>query len=212
MTGPGARRTDEARLFAKPCEYIGSAPRAEALPRPGLPEVAFVGRSNVGKSSLLNALVNRRGLARVSRTPGRTQAINLFRLGDALVLADLPGYGFARVAKSQQNAWGRIAVDYLRNRAELRRVLVLIDARRGVGERDAAAMALFDESAVPFQIVLTKCDEIKAADRENVIAGVRAALAGHPTALDAIIATSARTGMGLDDLRHSLAALAARSD
>lgn len=209
MSEPGSAATPEARLFARPCEFIGSAPRADALPKTGLPEIAFVGRSNVGKSSLLNALVGRRGLARVSRTPGRTQAINLFRLGDALVLADLPGYGFARVAKAQADAWGRIAVDYLRSRAELRRVLILIDARRGIGARDEAAMALFDESAVAFQIVVTKCDEIRPAALDGVIAALRAALKPHPTALDTVVATSARTGAGLDALRHVLGALAA---
>lgn len=215
MTGPGAKRTDgakrtaEARLFGKPCEFIGSAPNADALPEPKLPEVAFVGRSNVGKSSLLNALVGRRALARVSRTPGRTQAINLFQLGDALVLADLPGYGFARVAKAKQDAWGRVAVDYLRKRPTLRRVLILIDARRGVGDRDQAAMALFDDAAVTFQVVLTKCDQIKAADRDTVLGAVRAAIAGHVTAHDVVIATSARTGAGLEELRQSLGTLAA---
>jgi len=215
VAGPGATRTDDAapspaaRLFFKPCEFIGSAPRAAALPKAELPEIAFVGRSNVGKSSLLNALVNRRGLARVSRTPGRTQAVNLFRLGDALMLADLPGYGFARVAKAQQDAWGRVAVDYLRNRATLRRVLVLIDARRGVGERDQVAMALCDDAAIPFQVVLTKCDQLKKTELEAVIAAVRGAASAHATGLDEIAATSVRTGAGLAALRDSLGKLAA---
>jgi len=143
-------------LFAKECAFAAGAARLDQLPPEGLPEVAFAGRSNVGKSSLVNALTNRKTLARTSNTPGRTQQINLFDLGGRLALADLPGYGYAKVSKAKAAAWGRFITDYLRGRASLRRCLVLVDSRHGLKPTDRQVMDLMDESAVNYQIVLTK--------------------------------------------------------
>jgi GTP-binding protein len=180
----------------------------DALPETRLPEVAFVGRSNVGKSSLINALTGRTSLARVSHTPGRTRQINLFRLRDALVLADLPGHGFARVSKSETAHWNALITGYLHTRHSLRRVVLLLDARRGIMTSDKEAMTLLDEAAVSYQLVLTKVDSLKAAELACVIAEVQAVVPQHPAALAGIIATSSRHSLGIAELRQSLAELA----
>ena len=197
------------KLFGGPCEFIAGAAELDALPASQLPEVAFVGRSNVGKSSLINALTGRTGLARVSRTPGRTRQINLFRLGDALVLADLPGYGFARVSKAEAAHWNALITGYLHTRKTLRRVILLLDARRGIMTSDEEAMRLLDGAAVSYQLVLTKTDALKSAEMRSVMENVADIAAVHPAALAGIVATSARASLGIPELRQSLAELAA---
>jgi GTP-binding protein len=196
------------KLFAQPCDFVCGAPAVENLPPQTLPEVAFVGRSNVGKSSLLNALVNRRTLARVSNTPGRTREINFFRLGDALMLVDLPGYGYARASKSLAAEWQRQITGYLTARANLRRVALLIDARRGIMPIDREAMALLDRAAVSYVPVLTKTDKLKTAERAEIVKSVAAEAQTHAAAYPEIVATSAEKGDGIDALRQHLAALA----
>ena len=187
---------------------MAGAASADALPPPALPEVAFAGRSNVGKSSLVNALTGRRALARTSNTPGRTRELNFFDLDGRLVLVDLPGYGYAAASKTKIRAWTRLADAYLRGRPTLRRVCLLLDARRGICAADAPLMAAFDRSAVSFLAVLTKCDRLTPEALQAQTAAVEAALAAHVAAYPASIATSARTGAGIAALRGHLAALA----
>jgi GTP-binding protein len=202
--------TGEAeRLFAAPCHFFASAETVDALPAPGLPEVAFAGRSNVGKSSLVNALVRRRGLARVSRTPGRTQSLLFFELGGRLVLVDFPGYGYAQVGRARARAWGELIVAYLAERPTLRRVCLLVDAVVGLGPLDRDAMAILKDSAVPYQAVLTKSDKLAPDDLARVLAGVTAELSRHPAAHPEVLAVSAQTGAGMPGLRQSLVELAA---
>ena len=197
------------KLFAGPCDFIWGATSGDNLPPAKLPEIAFVGRSNAGKSSLLNALTGRKALARVSHTPGRTRQINFFDLGNRIVLADLPGYGYAKASKSLADEWQDLIFAYLRGRAALRRVAVLIDARRGAMDTDREAMKLLDQAAVSYVLVLTKMDEIKAADRAQVEAGIAGEAKRHTAAYPEIFATSALKNLGLDALRTHLAALAA---
>jgi len=195
------------RLFGGECEFMAGATSLDALPPSHLPEVAFVGRSNVGKSSLINALTNRKSLARVSHTPGRTRQINLFRLRDSMMLADLPGYGFARVSKAEAARWNELITAYLLMRKNLRRVMLLVDARRGLMESDLQVMGLLDKAAVPYQPVLTKSDALKPAACDAVRAGVSRALTTHPAALADSLITSAETGAGIPVLRTALAKL-----
>jgi GTP-binding protein len=202
--GPEAGRL----LFAKPSHFIAAAGTLTALPPGNLPEVAFAGRSNVGKSSLVNALTGRKSLARTSATPGCTRTVNLFDLGGRLVLADLPGYGYARSPKEQVAAWTGLVEDYLRGRPVLRRVLLLVDARRGPMDSDRAVMALLDSAAVNFQVVLTKTDSIKPAALAGLVARTGEELRKHPAAHPDVVVSSARTGAGIEDIRASLAALA----
>ena len=202
--------TRARKLFAGPCEFVWGTADAGALPPATLPEVAFVGRSNAGKSSLINALVNRHALARVSHTPGRTREINFFKLGDALMLADLPGYGYARASKALADQWQRLIFAYLRGRPNLRRAVVLVDARRGVLAMDREVIAMLDEAAVSFALVLTKIDKLAA---DEVIAATAAAdgeARKHTAAFPEIAATSALERAGLDSLKAQLAILAAR--
>ncbi len=177
------------------------------LPAPDRPEVAFAGRSNVGKSSLLNALVGRRQLARTSRTPGRTQELNFFALRESCYLVDLPGYGYARAGKAQVAAWSRLVRDYLRGRAVLRRVFLLIDARHGVKPSDREIAELLDRAAVSYQVVLTKIDKLKGGQLQSILGKTAEAIARHPAAHPAVLATSATNGVGLAELRAAIAAL-----
>ena len=193
-------------LFARECRFMFGAASLAALPPPGLTEIAFAGRSNVGKSSLVNALTGRRTLARVSHTPGRTRQINFFRLGEALVLVDLPGYGYARASKTLIRDWTRLVEDYLRGRPSLRRLCLLIDSRHGVKPPDRDLMDMLDAAAVSYQTVLTKADKATSPDR--VAGEVAAELARHPAAHPAVHLTSARTGAGIEELRAAIAALA----
>ncbi|MBT4941062.1 MAG: YihA family ribosome biogenesis GTP-binding protein, partial [Rhodospirillaceae bacterium] len=156
-------------LFAQNCEFLISAASFEQLPDSELPEIAFAGRSNVGKSSLLNALTGRKNLARTSNTPGRTQQVNFFDLGGRMMLTDLPGYGYARATKSVVEKWTRLIKSYLKGRVQLRRVCLLIDSRHGLKATDHEAMDLMDGAAVAYQIILTKCDKIKASELEKLL-------------------------------------------
>lgn len=195
------------KLFAGPCAFVAGAASLDALPESDLPEVAFVGRSNVGKSSLINALTGHTGLARVSHTPGRTRQINLFQMRDALMLADLPGYGFARVSKAETRSWNDLIRAYLCTRKTLRRVVLLLDARRGVMASDRDVMQLLDEAAVAFNTVLTKADALKPAEIDRMRDAVAKSLEQHPPALPDAIVTSARNAAGIPQLRTALAQL-----
>lgn len=205
-----ADNPDEAarKLFAGACDFVWGATSAENLPPEKLNEVAFVGRSNAGKSSLVNALTGRKSLARVSQTPGATRQINFFNLADRLMLVDLPGYGFAKRSRTEADQWQEMIFSYLRRRARLRRVMLLIDARRGVMDSDSQVMDLLDRTAVSYALVLTKGDELKAAAREAVLAAARIEAGKHTAALAEIQLTSALTGDGIPALRTHLAALA----
>ena len=195
-------------LFAGTCEFIMGAAREDQLPATELAEVAFAGRSNVGKSSLINALTGRKALARTSNTPGRTREVNFFLLGEKLMLADLPGYGYARASKSSIANWTELIERYLKGRRPLRRVCLLVDARHGPKDSDRAAMALMDEAAQVYQIVLTKADKMKGPALQRIIGKAGAELAKHSAVHPEIIATSAVKGTGIAELRAQLAALA----
>jgi GTP-binding protein len=195
-------------LFAQECKFLRPVRTFADLPPTKLPEVAFAGRSNVGKSSLLNALTNRKTLARVSNTPGRTREINLFDLGRRLTLADLPGYGFARVSKAMSADWRRLIEAYLRGRPQLRRVCLLIDARHGANENDRTMMEILDEAAASFLVVLTKIDKLNATEVAEAVNAAAAVARQHAAAHPDVIATSAETKSGLPELRAHLADLA----
>ena len=197
------------RLFTQECAFIAGVAELAQLPLAGLPEVAFAGRSNVGKSSLINALTGRNQLARISRTPGRTQQINMFDLGGRLMLVDLPGYGFAEAPKAKVDAWQRLIRSYLRGRAGLLRASVLIDARHGLKPVDAEFMAMLGEVAVAYQLVLTKVDLVRRGALADLLESLRADLGRRPAAHPEIIATSAREGTGIEGLRAELTTLAA---
>lgn len=195
-------------LFAGECAFVHAALTLDQLPPPRGPEVAFAGRSNVGKSSLLNALTGRRSLARVSATPGRTRQLNFFDLAGRLTLVDMPGYGYAEAARSVKEAWQGAMFGYLRGRPTLRRVMLLVDARVGFKPADEAAMALLDEAAVAFQLVLTKADKVKPPARAAIEAHAAAIARGHTAAHPLVLTTSAEAGSGIPELRAELAALA----
>jgi GTP-binding protein len=189
--------------------FLRGAASLDDIPPATLPEVAFVGRSNVGKSSLVNALTGRKTLARVSNTPGRTREINFFALGERLSLADLPGYGYARVSKVQSAQWTELIFAYLRGRPNLRRAVLLVDSRRGLLSHDIEVMDLLDKAAVSYQLVLTKADKLKPAELAAVAAKVEAVAARHGAAHPDLITTSANSGEGIPELRAALTALAA---
>lgn len=195
------------RLFAQACDFVIGAAEAHQFPPTDLPEIAFAGRSNVGKSSLLNALIGRRGLARTSNTPGRTQQVNFFSLGGRLMMADLPGYGFARAPRDAVRQWTELIKVYLRGRAGLRRVCLLIDARHGLKDTDREVMDLMDGAAVSFQVILTKIDKVAGGALDTGHLAVGAELARRPAAHPEIMASSARKGLGIPELRATLAAL-----
>jgi GTP-binding protein len=194
------------KLFAGPIEFLKSAPELQFLPDPNVPEVAFAGRSNVGKSSLLNALTNRNKLARTSNTPGRTQELNFFDVGSPLQLrlVDMPGYGFAEAPKDLVKRWRFLVNDYLRGRAVLKRALVLIDARHGLKEVDREVLRMLDDAAVSYHLVLTKADKVKAAALGAIYEGVAVEAARHPAAHPTIFTTSSETGSGIAELRTAI--------
>lgn len=199
-------------LFAQACSFVRGVVELDQLPPADLPEIAFVGRSNVGKSSLVNALTGRSTLARTSNTPGRTRELNFFRLGaeqgPALFLVDLPGYGYARVSRDLVARWTELVRTYLKGRPNLKRVCVLVDSRHGLKESDLEIMAMLDEAAVSYQIILTKADKLKAAERveitNKVSDQIRRRVAAHPE----VVLTSAEKGTGIPELRAHIASFA----
>ena len=195
-------------LFARPCRFVFAAQSLDGLPPVAGPEVALAGRSNVGKSSLLNALTGQRALARVSQQPGRTRQLNFFDLGERLTLVDMPGYGYAQAPKEVKADWQGLMFDYLRGRPTLRRVLLLLDGRIEVKPSDEAVMALLDRAAVTFQIVLTKADELKPGALARKEAEAARLARAHSAAVHGVIATSSRTGQGIAELRAEIAGVA----
>ena len=194
-------------LFAGETEFLKGVVAMSGLPEPDRIEICFAGRSNVGKSTLINALTGRKGLARASNTPGRTQEINFFTVGPEHYLVDLPGYGFANAPVAVVEKWQKLLKQYLSGRPSLRRAFMLIDARHGVKPVDEEIMVLLDRSAVTFQAVLTKADKVKAKDRERVLAQVREKLSKHPAAFPEIVLTSSEKGDGIETLRALIASL-----
>lgn len=215
MTDPTADSAEEAErieagrlLFAGPIAFERGVVGMEHLPDAALPEIAFAGRSNVGKSSLINALTGRLKLARASTEPGRTRELNFFRMGDRLRLVDLPGYGYAKAPKGEISRWTKLTRDYLRGRVSPKRVILLIDSRHGLKPDDIAVMDALDTAAVNYQLVLTKADKIKPTEAEEMRAKTAAAIAKRPAAHPEIIATSSEKGFGIELLRAEIAALA----
>jgi GTP-binding protein len=195
-------------LFAKECTFMLGCVTLEQLPAPTLPEIAFAGRSNVGKSSLINALTGRKALARTSNTPGRTREINFFEFRDRLRLVDMPGYGFAKVPKAVVEGWTQLIHDYLRGRAVLRRLCVLVDGRHGLKPNDDQLMTLLDKAAVNYRVVLTKADKPHSAEIRRIYDDVVLALKKHPAAVPEPMITSAEKGLGIAELRAELASFA----
>ncbi|OLP53354.1 YihA family ribosome biogenesis GTP-binding protein [Rhizobium rhizosphaerae] len=213
------RPTDDKPLFGNPWIFIRGVPSMQFLPPEGPAEVAFAGRSNVGKSSLINALTGQRGLARTSNTPGRTQELNYFVpdgfSGEGadlppMALVDMPGYGYAQAPKAQVDAWTKLVFDYLRGRATLKRVYVLIDSRHGLKKNDEEVLALLDKAAVSYQVVLTKTDKIKAGAVPHLMADTQARILKRPAAFPEVIATSSEKNEGLDALRDAILTAIAR--
>ena len=195
------------KLFSGRIEFLKSAPKLEHLPDPTVPEIAFAGRSNVGKSSLINAVTNRSKLARASNTPGRTQELNYFDVGrDPLVfrLVDMPGYGFAEAPKDMVKRWRFLINDYLRGRQVLKRALVLVDARHGLKDVDRDVMKMLDDAAVSYHLVLTKADKVKPTELAKTVDAIRAEAAKHPAAHPTILPTSSETGSGISELRTAI--------
>lgn len=197
-----------AGLFQHSCDFIAGADKEEILPPASIPEIAFAGRSNVGKSSLINAVTNRKQLARVSHTPGRTQQLNFFEIAGRLRIVDMPGYGYAAVGKKKVASWQNLIKAYLKGRVLLRRVLLLIDSRHGFKDVDSEIMDLLDDAAVPYQIILTKIDELKKGELEARIEAVAKVIKKHPAAFPDIAFVSSHKGNGIEELRAVLEELA----
>jgi len=192
------------QFFCRSCDFFMGVAKTHQLPDTRLPEVVFAGRSNVGKSSLINALVNRKNLARTSKTPGRTQEINFFNLGNSLHIVDLPGYGYAQVSKSKTSNWNDTILVYLKGRPQLKRVFLLIDSRHGIMGNDEKIMTLLDTAAVSYQIVLTKIDKLKKSEQDAVVHQTQHYLSKHPAAHPCVLPTSAEKKSGLSLLRGEI--------
>lgn len=190
------------KIFAGQCDFVMGVAQLHQLPEDEMPEVAFAGRSNVGKSSLINTLTNRKDLARTSNTPGRTQELNFFNLGGLINLVDMPGYGYAKVSKEQRSEWNALIFDYLRGRPQLRCVFVLIDARHGIKDSDEELMKMLDKAAMPYRIVLTKADKGKGLDALK--ADILQTLTKHGAAYPGVIATSSWKNQGFEELRATI--------
>lgn len=195
-------------LFARECSFVMGAVDLKYLPPADLPEVTFAGRSNVGKSTLLNALTNRKSLARASNTPGRTRELNFFNLDDRLMLVDLPGYGYARTSRDSVKKWTKLTKAYLKGRASLARCFLLIDGRHGIKPIDLEIMDEFDEAAVVYQIILTKADKVKKADQQSLLDKTKKTIAKRPAAYPDVLLVSSNKGDGIAELRAQMAMLA----
>ncbi len=194
------------KLFSGPIDFLKSAPKLEHLPKPEVPEIAFAGRSNVGKSSLINAICNRSKLARASNTPGRTQELNFFDVGQPLAfrLVDMPGYGYAEAPKDMVKKWRFLINDYLRGRQVLKRALVLVDSRHGLKDVDRDVMKMLDDAAVSYHLVLTKADKVRPTELDKTLAKIREEAAKHPACHPTILPTSSETGAGIADVRTAM--------
>ena len=210
---PGAMQADAdalesgRKLFLRPCRFVAGATTKAQLPPADLPEIAFAGRSNVGKSSLINALTNHKALARTSQTPGRTRQLNFFDCEGGVRLVDLPGYGYAKASKSDVKAWTKLTLAFLKGRASLKRVMLLIDARRGIGDKDRVIMEIFDQSAVSWAVILTKMDKLTPTEQEHAQSESAHEAAQHTAAFPKIFASSALKKQGLDEIRAHIARL-----
>lgn len=198
--------SEHDKLFSKPCEFIAGVDKLDRMIPESLPEVAFAGRSNVGKSSLINTVTGRKALARTSNTPGRTQQLNFFLIAEEFHLVDLPGYGYAKVSKTMIRDWTKLLKTYLKGRVTLRLCLLLIDSRHGIKESDSEIMKMLDEAAVPYRVIFTKVDKMKASERQKMIEQVEMSLKKHPAAFPNVLLTSSETKEGVDELRDLLIA------
>ncbi len=198
---------DARKIFSGVCDFMWGSADLKQLPPPEINEIAFAGRSNVGKSSLVNALTGRTTLAKTSNTPGRTQQLNFFSLGGHLYLVDMPGYGYAKVSKEQRQDWDTLIFEYLRGRPNLRAVLILIDSRHGLKESDVHLMKLLDKAAVNYRIVLTKTDKTGVKSLQDMRGKIETVLTKHPAAHPVVLATSSESGTGLEALRAAIIAL-----
>ncbi len=200
--------SENAILFRKPCRFMAGAATMASLPEFSQPEVAFIGRSNVGKSSLINALVGQKALAKTSQNPGHTKQLNFFLLDERLMLVDMPGYGYAKVSKQRKSEWDQLIASYLCGRPTLQRACLLIDSRRGVMPHDDEFMSMLDDSAVNYQIVLTKTDTLSAKESSEILQNTQDALKSHVAAHPIIIATSSKDRHGIEELQNELAPFA----